>query len=571
MRAQLALTAPGLSLELGTPERKIIDACAEAVSEAYIDQYLLGSLLDMDNKVGLELEQWVGIFGYGRLQGRAAEGVVRVSMSTPSSTDQTIPQGTQFHTKQGVAGTAQGQPLYFSSTQTVVLTAGSTSVDVPVRCSIVGTVGNVPPDSITYVGGVIAAGTATNLVAFTGGVNVETDAELRARFKETFLRNIAGTSDWYRNLALQNSRVSRVAVFGPTNLYRTQIEAPASNTALSVAADVKYVWDGMHSCFSNLGQDDEIFYSPTYDYSLSSGSSPVFTRIDDGEIETGQVVDLEFQYTTRSSRNDPANGITNKVDVFVDGVESTPVTEKALVTATTLSATSSDLLYTGNFERVGSSGTPSATNRFMRLGSTPIVSFPATITIGSTVYTQGEHYHLLRDITLRAGSPFEVSGIEWDDSGPSTGTEVTLNYIYNRVPEMLTHLMASTKQVCSDVMVHQARFTHLRVCLSIQYEQGITVSVVNAGIEDRLKAYFSGLGYGAWVKISNLALAVQQVLGVADVKLTTDSENPVTYGIEEYNDPNDPTPDAVYTGDFKLRDCALPVYLEAVITRKAAP
>ena len=35
--AKLAITAPGFSLELGTPERKIVDAVAEAVSEAYVD------------------------------------------------------------------------------------------------------------------------------------------------------------------------------------------------------------------------------------------------------------------------------------------------------------------------------------------------------------------------------------------------------------------------------------------------------------------------------------------------------------------------------------------------------
>ena len=77
--AVLAKTAPGFSLELGTPERKIVDAVAEAISEAYIDQYLVGSLMDIESKAGLELEQWVGIFGFGRLQGRKATGTVRVA------------------------------------------------------------------------------------------------------------------------------------------------------------------------------------------------------------------------------------------------------------------------------------------------------------------------------------------------------------------------------------------------------------------------------------------------------------------------------------------------------------
>jgi len=121
--ATLATTCPGLSCELGTPERKIIDACAEAISAAYVDQYLVGSLLDIENKSGLELEQFVGIFGYGRLAGKAAKGVVRMTLSTTSASDQNVSLGTQFYTNTAVPGASAA--LYFASTQAVVLTAGS--------------------------------------------------------------------------------------------------------------------------------------------------------------------------------------------------------------------------------------------------------------------------------------------------------------------------------------------------------------------------------------------------------------------------------------------------------------
>jgi len=573
MRAQLAVTAPGLSCELGTPERKIVDACAEAVSEAYIDQYLVGSLLDIETKAGLELEQWVGVFGFGRLQGKASAGVVRVTLNTAAPNDTAIPLGSQFYTKSGVTGAALvgNLPLYFSSTQAVVLTAGNFSVDIPVHCTMVGTIGNVPPDAITYLGSVIGSGSATNLTALTGGVDVETDAELRQRFKDTLLRNIAGTADWYRALCLQNNRVSKVTVFGVTTLYRTQIEAPATTLALPITQDVKYTWPEMHSCFANMAQEDEIFFSPLNDYALTSGSSPMFTRHSDGEIETGQVLDLEFQYTTQSSRNDPVNGITNKVDVFVNGIEATPVTEKTVMTSTTLSASSANVLYTGNFERVGSAGSPTAVNRFMRLGSTPIVTFPASISVGLVVYTQGTHYHLLRATTLLAGSAVEVSGIEWTASGPANGTELTLTYVYNRVPEVLSHVMSSAKQITSDVMVHQAKFRYVRPCLSIQYDRLYSVSVTNSAINERLRTYFNGLPFGSDLRISNLALAVQQVLGVVDVKLTTSTESPTAYGVEVYHDATDPDPESVEITDFKFDDNTLPIFLEAVILRKAAP
>ncbi len=573
IRAQLAQTMPGLSMETGTPEAKIVAAVSEAISEAYVDQYLVGSLLDIETKVGLELEQYVGIFGYGRIQGDYSKGVVRISLKTAAPQDFAIPLGSQFYTKNGT--TSGPSALYFSSTQAMVLTAGSYSIDVPVECNTRGTIGNLAPDSVTYIGSAIGTGSATNLVPMTGGVDAETDAELRQRFKDTMLRNIAGTADWYKALCMQNNRVSRTTVFGATTLYRTQIAAPATTLTVPVDQNVRYCWADMHSAFTNLGQEDETFYSPIYDYSLSSGASPVFTRNPGGEIETDQIIDLEFQYVSKSSRNDPVNGITNKVDCFVDGIDPTPVTEKTVVLDIELSSDSEDPFYTGNFARVGDPGSPTSGNRFMRLGSVPIVAFPDTITVDSTVFTRNTHYYLLRDATLKAGSHLEVSGIEWEDSGPADDTELTLPYTYNRVPELLAHVMSSAKQITSDVMVHQASFWHLRPCLSIQYDRSYSIQTVDAAIDLQLKSFFGRQGYGTQMRISTLTMAVQQVLGVIDCKLTTSDESAEQYGVEIFYNAapanDEATPDDVMTEDFRLDDNALPVFIKTVILRKAAP
>jgi uncharacterized phage protein gp47/JayE len=580
--ATLATTAPGLSCELGTPERKIIDAAAEAISEAYVDQYIVGSLLDIDTKSGLELEQFVGIFGFGRLQGRQATGVVRVELTTVSQQDFNIQQGTQFYTQPGVSGNAT--PLYYAATQNVVLVAGTYSCDVPVQCTIVGVAGNVPPDSITYLGSVIGASSCTNLTAMTGGVDIETDDELRQRFKDTLLRNISGTSDWYINLCLQNTNVNRATVYGPITTYRTQIEAPSTTLTLDQyldTTDVKYVWPQMESVFINLGTANEVFYTAGDDYTLSSGISPVFYRVGTGQINTGDILDLEFEYTTNCSRNDPENSITNKVDVFVDGVDPFTIQEKTVVSDTTLSSESTDPLYVGNFERVGSPGEPSATNRFMRLGSVPIVSFPSTITVGTTVYTLGTHYYQLQDTTLMAGSKFETSGIEWESFGAPDGTELTLQYVYNRVPELLTAVINTSKQICTDVMIHQANYQYIQPCLSIEYDRSYDPSQVNASINTQLQQYFQQQGFGAWILISNMCLAVQQVLGVVNVYLTP-QEDPISgtananYGVQVFNNSADSTTTppsfaagSPYTDDFKLPDNVLPQFLQAITLRRA--
>jgi uncharacterized phage protein gp47/JayE len=587
---KLAVTAPGFSLELGTPERKIVDAVAESISEAYIDQYLVGSLLDIESKGGLELEQWVGIFGFGRLQGRKASGVVRVELKNSNPQDLNLPSGSPFYTRQALP--SSGNPMFFTTSQAIVIPAGSYVAEVPVECTVVGTAGNVPPDSVVYVGDILGATSVTNPQAFTGGVDIETDNELRQRFKDTFLRNVAGTEDWYLGLCYQNKNVRKAACFGPIRKYATQIAAgPNINLASYLAQDVKYAWPGdAHiSVFKNLGQDTEAFYQPGIgqDFTWLAGPQPVFTWLSTGGITSGDIIDVEFEYTTRSSRNDPTKGITNKVDLFVNGSDPYIVTERTVIdNAVRLSSTVNDQLYTGNFARVGpSTGNPTAPNRFMRLGSTPVMSFPSTLVVNGTTYTQGTHYHLLRlapekltnpnQTTLLAGSVYEVVGLEWEASpappSGSTTIPLTVNYTYNRVPEVLQAVVKTAKQITTDVMVHEASYAWLRIHLTVEYDRGYVVSQVNNAIEDRLKTYFDGMPFGSWMEVSDLMLAVHQVLGVDNVNLTVASDAGVgtAHGVKLYGNSADTVPYITHDNDFKLTDNQLPKFLGVTIRRKA--
>lgn len=571
----LNVTCPGLSCQIGTVERKIIDAVAEAIAEAYVDNYLLGSLLDIDTKVGLELEQFVGIFGFGRMQGKQAQGVVTVTLSTASELDFQIALGTQFYTK--ASATGSGQPLYFTSKQAGVLVKGTYTVDVPVECSIPGVLGNVAPDSVAFVGSILGSSSVTNLAAMTGGVDPETDADLRQRFKDTLLRNAAGTSDFYEAICLQNNTVSLTKVFGPTTLDRLQLAAPADTVTLPVSADVKYTWGGSQSVFKSLGQPDEVFYFEGDDYVFTSGTgTPSIERVDSGDIVEGDILDIEYEYTTRSSRNRPAAGVSNKVDIFVNGVDPYQVTERTTVGATVLSASSSNAFYTGLFRRVGSTGTPTAANRFTRLAMMPLVSFPNTITIGPTIYTRGTEYHVIMassadtDQTLLKGSPYEVAGIEWTSAGPATGTELSLVYVYNRTPRILQSIIKQAKQICTDVLVHQADWTYIKPHLNIEYDRNYSISATNVTIAGRLQTYFNNLGYGATITISGMMLAVMQVIGVINAKLTLSSESGVgsEYGLQAFDESADVSPFTTYTDDFKLNDNQLAQCLTPVLIRK---
>lgn len=525
-----------------------------------------------------------GTFGFGRLQGRKATGTVRVELKTANPQDISLPVGSQFYTRQSLP--SSGSPLYFSSTQAVVVPSGSYVVDVPVECTVVGTVGNVPPESVVYLGDILGATSVTNLQAFTGGVDVETDDELRQRFKDTFLRNVIGTEDWYLGMAYQNKNVNKAVCFGPIRKFATQLEVSADTVNLTgdTFADVKYAWpgDGHVHVFRNLGQSDETFYLPGVDYQWVAGASPQFRRLPSGDIDLDDIVDLEFEYTPRPSRNDPLRGITNKIDVFVNGQDPYTITERTVVSdAVTLSNTVTDQLYVGNFVRSGG-GQPTASNRFTRLGSTPVISFPSSLTIAGSTYRQNVDYWLLRPAglettlngtTLLAGSPNEVCGIEWNSTGPptSTITPVTLTYTYNRVPEMLQAMIKTSKQLTTDVMVHQASYAYIRVYLSIEFDRGFVISQVSNAIQERLRGYFAGMPYGAWIEVSDLTLAVHQVLGVDNVNLTLagDLGAGSNHGIKLYNESSDTSPLETHDGDFKLADNQLPIFLDAVIRRKA--
>lgn len=772
--AKLKVTAPGFSLELGTPERKIVDAVAEAISESYVDQYLVGSLMDIESKAGLELEQWVGIFGFGRLQGRKATGTVRVELKNSNPADITIQSGSPFYTRQALP--SSGNPMFFQATQAIIIPAGSYVADVPVECTVVGTAGNVPPDSIVYIGDILGATSVTNLNAFTGGVDIETDDELRQRFKDTFLRNVSGTEDFYLGLCYQHQKVSKAMCFGPIRKYATQVAATASIDLTDyLDQDVKYAWpgDGHVFVFKDLGQETETFYQINTDYTWLSGTAPALTRVPTGAIPLGEIVDLEFEYTSRSSRNDPPSGITNKIDLYVNGSDPYVITERTLIdNAVKITDTATDRLYRHNFTRVGpvylratgaltnatastvtvtgsgpytvtltnnpNSGTftlgyggqytidlsydsspaavqsalvalstigagnvnvansldannnvipgkfvitlnvatstltatasltnatastvevngtdvtltntptggtytlkfgaqttaplahnasvsavqaalaaltnigagnvtvtgtptsytvvfaaatkiPFANNRFMRLGSCPVAAFPSTLTVGGVNYTQGVHYHLLRlapenqdppnQTTLLAGSIHEVVGVEWESTGPqpaspATTVPLTVTYSYNRVPEVLQAMINTGKQVTTDVLVHQAAYAYLRVHLTVEYDRGFVVSQVNNAIQERLRTFFGGMIYGAWVEISDLTLAVHQVLGVDNVNLTVSGDPGVgdDHGVQVYADSADTLPIVTHDTDFKLTDSQLPIFLDAVIRRRA--
>ena len=546
---------------------------AESISESYLDQAVHGSSLDIDSKTGVELEGFLAIFGFGRLEGRRATGVVRVELDGPSPDDMLIQKGTQFVVP--ASARTGNSPLYFFSTEAVMLTRGLYAVDVPVQCTIVGSVGNVPPGSITSVATGLGAVSAINLGAMTGGVNVESDDDLRERFKNTFLRNIAGTSDYYMSLALAHKNVSKVAIYGPTEVYRTQTEVPESAKVLPVVDDVKYVWNASESVFKDLALPTEKFFTPGVDYNFAGGALATFARTLNSEMDVGDVVDIEFEYTSKASRNDPVRGITNKVDVYTNGSDPYLVSEKTFVPSATFSPSTTNPVFYQNFYRLGTRDYPNQAHRFTRLGSVPLAAFPDTIVatpVGSSdamAYIQGEDFWIVSSNQDLRGTEREIAGIEWSPTGPPTGTELMLHYAYNRVPQLLNALAKVTKQITTDIVYHEASFAYFDVGLSIEYSHNSSVEQANSRIQVALREFFGDFGFGNWIEMSDIISVVHGVPGVDDVRVMTEAENPDEYGIRVFLHPEAEEPVEIHEDNFKLRDDQLPNFMRANFRRRA--
>lgn len=236
MLAQLRVLDPSVSAEVGTPERKIIDTVAQALSDAQVDLIQLGGALDIDAKIGTNLDNLLALFGFGRQQAVQATGFVTFSRTNPSTQDIRIPSGTQVMAPNINAVLSEPnqilQNIVYETTFEVTMTAGTTSVIAPVRALVAGASGNVAANKVTQlVSSVYGLEFITNEAPITGGIDPEDDDQLKVRFKNTVFRNLAGTQDQYLALAAASAYVTKANVVGPISRYREYIQVPSVDDA----------------------------------------------------------------------------------------------------------------------------------------------------------------------------------------------------------------------------------------------------------------------------------------------------------------------------------------------------
>ena len=186
-----------------------IGAVLRAIGEAQATlslwfQVLLLNVLSMTRLAtssGTDVDSWVGDFGLTRQPAVAATGQVTLSRYVATVAALIVP-GVQVKTTDGTQTftvTADPTNPAWSTTQGALpgyfMPIGTASVTVPVQAVNAGVQGNIGAGTISLVASAVAGvDTVTNAIAFTNGVNAESDAALKASFL-AFILSLPATTN----------------------------------------------------------------------------------------------------------------------------------------------------------------------------------------------------------------------------------------------------------------------------------------------------------------------------------------------------------------------------------------
>lgn len=215
MLERLRLTQPQLDTKPNSVARDVfVDPPAFEVGEVYEVMRAVARLQSLANLTGNDLTNFGANFGATRKTGTKASGQV-VFTFRRIDTNLTIPAGTVVTTRNGLGfATISSTTVRMSDANALratatrlrdqLDTAGITdqyAIEADVQAQSIGSSGNIATYSVishsaSGVNGV------TNVVSFTGGTDVETDAAFRSRILATFAGANTGTALGYRSLVL---------------------------------------------------------------------------------------------------------------------------------------------------------------------------------------------------------------------------------------------------------------------------------------------------------------------------------------------------------------------------------
>ena len=550
--SNLSLTDPDLDTAIGSVTRKIIDAVAESIADSYTDDHLLNYQFDIDSKIGADLDDFVQLFGMSRIAAKRATGtVVFYRGAEDANRRAAIPINTQI--------SSLSTPQVFVQTVTAgFLELNQVSVEVPVQAVVGGITGNVGAGLLTRqstpVAGILAV---TNIDPLTGGQPPETDNELRERWKRTVFRSLAGTEAMYLGLALNAEGVYAANVVGATKTHIEQVQIKAG-VGQSVIDDVAYVFPDSAQLAVSL--DGGQLLLRDYDYRFNTATRPPQiemistayatgqTNSETGELLTapteGAIFELSYEYAPQDSRNLPAQGITNRVDIWCAGTVAEAASQAVIFTTDTrFSVAKGSAYYFRKFLRQ-SGNRPKIDNIFVPLAFGPIINIPATLTVAGKTYHRDTDYFAVHDDSPNGYAANSLCGLEWDASNlPSAVRPVFIvgindDYVFNSVPRTVQAGIDRWRIGGVDALAHAAKLQYLRFNLVVSYDRNRDPLQINSALSDAISNFLSTLSFDSTIQASDVLQVAHGVTGVDNVRFLhgTDwaSYNPATpnlYGV----------------------------------------
>lgn len=301
-------------------------------------------------------------------------------------------------------------------------------------------------------------------------------------------------------------------------------------------------------------------------------------------ISPGDFLFFKHEYCSNVSRNEPTENPpkVNKVDVFVDGIDVQEIREVSQIQSVTLNDDPDDMWYVGNFYY--EDGThPIKGTKMEVLGYNPVVSIPESVNINGGTYYLGKHYRLVRNQTLTAGSTREIAGMAWipGQELPSDGSFTEMRYDYNRTVMVTDALLDTNRQICTDVLCHEAHRVGLTINVIVQSVLGQSDSTLLESINHHLDDWAKNTPFGQWIQRSDLEMTIRQAIGVDACRIATpddtwrtinlgdDVGQKVKSGIQTHETFRHYL-DEQHDEDFRLWDSMLPTIYKVNIVRTAA-
>jgi hypothetical protein len=535
LKAALAVSMPEMDTSVGTPMAKIADAVAATISYAYVDNQLQTYAYDIDSKTDADLDAFCQLFGIARLAAKRASGTVTFTRGS-DNTDAVVFIPINFQVT-----SSTDTPVIFQTITGATMAVGITSVTVPIQAVDAGPSGNIGPNLINNLSSPIqGVATAVNVSATSGGIDQETDTALRARWKATVFRNMAGTEDMFLGIALNDADCFAANVVTATKLVREQIQV-TSGAATSTVNDAKYVFGTPVSFGTDI--DNGVVFVAGHDYAFNATIPPTVSVTNSAAIPDGTIAELEYQYTPVASRSDPSTAIVNRIDVWCAGSRAVSA-QQSMVFKNTKTFAGSGAYNLSNFVRPDGTH-PTSGNVFLPLAFGPILTMSPTIVVGSTTYglatvanplgtvTGGVTYayQIVHDNTAFGWTPGSSFGLEWNAANlPANNAVFTVGsdgaYTYNEVPLSVQQEIDSWRLAGTDAQAHQATSILLRFSLAVMYDRIAYPPQVNQAMDAALSGWLNSLGINSQLQVSDVLQVLHNVPGVDNVRFLNGADWP---------------------------------------------